>query len=217
MKNLLLIALLVSVISFQALAQEKPVFDYSETRHELSLDIAPIIVGNYPSGLFYRQHYVSQKGNNVAFRLGARIGASTSRTESDDSSPETTARNNQNINVFVGKEWQKQIQSRIIGYYGADLDLGYGRNYFDAGGPSTGRVFTTQVNQSFNVGTIGFLGMRYHFTKHFSVSAETGVYLSYTTGRSEGVFDNNVTTTQRTSSINLGMIPLRAIRFALHF
>ncbi|TVP45318.1 MAG: hypothetical protein EA341_15345 [Mongoliibacter sp.] len=220
MKKALAIAFLITAISFSSFSQEKssdPVFDYSETKHELSLDIAPIIGGNYPSNLLYRQHYVSKKGNDVAFRLGARIGASISSTESDNSTPENISRNNQNFSVFLGKEWQKQIQSRIIGYYGVDLELGYGRFYFDASNTTDGRVFTNQVDNFFNIGTIGFLGMRYHFTQHFSVSAETAANLNYSNSRFEGTFENNVNNTQRTNSLGLSMIPLRAIRFAFHF
>lgn len=217
MKKLLSFVLFGLLFSFQAYAQEKPLFDYEETKHELSLDIAPIIGGNYPSSLLYRQHYLSKKGNNVALRFGAGIGANISSTERDNDSPESVDRNNQNISVFVGKEWQKQIQSRIIGYYGADLDFGYSRHYFDASSPTTGRVFTTQSGQSFQAGIIGFLGMRYHFTKHFSVSAETAANLNYFTSKEQGLFENNVNTTHKFNSISIGMIPLRAIRFAFHF
>jgi hypothetical protein len=130
-----LIALLVTGIHFGIFAQEESedkIFDYAETKHELSLDIAPIIQGNYPASLLYRQHYISKKGNNVAFRLGADLFGNVSSTDNSGSVTEAIDRNNQGINVYIGKEWQKQIHSRIIGYYGADFNLGFSRSSYNA-------------------------------------------------------------------------------------
>jgi hypothetical protein len=55
MKIGFLITLLLTGIHFGTFAQEtseNKIFDYAETKHELSLDIAPIINGNYPSSFF---------------------------------------------------------------------------------------------------------------------------------------------------------------------
>jgi hypothetical protein len=222
MKKLTLFFLLFIVVISQTFAQEsteKPVFDYAETKHELSLDIAPIINGHYPSNLLYRQHYISKKGNNVAFRLGAQLNANIASTENSTSAPvpDLVDRNYQNLNVFIGKEWQKQIQSRIIGYYGADLNLGYSRSSFNLTPGSTNQNDFTNKDNSYSIGTIGFLGMRYHFSKHFSVSAETGANLSFHSSTSEINSNTNAASKTKLNSLGFGMIPLRAIRFSLHF
>ena len=222
MKKLTLFFLLFIVVISQTFAQglsEKPVFDYAETKHELSLDIAPIINGLYPSNLLYRQHYISKKGNNVAFRLGAQLMANIASTENSTWAPvpDLVDRNYQNLNVSIGKEWQKQIQSRIIGYYGADLNLGYGRSSFNSTPGSTNQNDFTNKEYSYSIGTIGFLGMRYHFSKHFSVSAESGANLSFHSSTSEVISNTNAASKTKLNSLGFGMIPLRAIRFAFHF
>jgi hypothetical protein len=222
MKIGFLITLLVTGIHFGTFAQEESedkIFDYAETKHELSLDIAPIIQGNYPASLLYRQHYISKKGNNAAFRLGAQLNANIASTENSTSAPvpDLIDRNYQNLNVFIGKEWQKQIQSRIIGYYGADLNLGYSRSSFNLTPGSTNQNDFTNKDNSYSIGTIGFLGIRYHFSKHFSVSAETGANLSFYSSTSEIISNTNASSKTKLNSLGFGMIPLRAIRFAFHF
>lgn len=222
MKNGFLITLLVTGIQFSTFAQETSedkIFDYAETKHELSLDMAPIIQGNYPSGLLYRQHYVSKNGKNVALRLGAQLNANIASTENSTSAPDPDLvdRNYQNLNVFIGKEWQKQIQSRIIGYYGADLNLGYSRSSFNNTPGSTNQTDFTNKDNSYSIGTIGFLGMRYHFSKHFSISAETGANLSFYSSTSETNSNTNAASKSKLNSLGFGMIPLRAIRFSFHF
>ncbi|WP_373494299.1 hypothetical protein [Aquiflexum sp.] len=222
MKIGFLITLLVTGIHFSTIAQETSegkIFDYSETKHELSLDFAPIIQGNYPSSLLYRQHYVSKNGKNVAFRVGAHLGANIASTENSTSTfdPDLVDRNNQNLNVFLGKEWQKQIQSRIIGYYGADLNLGYSRSSFNVTAGSTNQTDFTIKENSYSIGTIGFLGIRYHFSKHFSASVETGADLGFYSYTTESNANTNTASKSKSKSLGFGMIPLRAIRFSFHF
>lgn len=222
MKIGFLITLLLTGIYFGTFAQEtseEKIFDYAETKHELSLDIAPIIQGNYPASLLYRQHYVSKNGKNVALRFGAQLNANIASTENSTSAPDPDLvdRNYQNLNFFVGKEWQKQIQSRIIGYYGADLNLGYSRSSFNVTPGSTNQNDFTNKDNSYNIGTVGFLGMRYHFSKHFSVSAETGASLSFYSSTSETNSNTDAASKSKLNSLGFGMMPLRAIRFAFHF
>jgi hypothetical protein len=220
MKKLTLFFLLFIAVISQTIAQEsteKPVFDYAETKHEFSLDIAPIINGHYPSNLLYRQHYISKKGNNVAFRLGADLFANVASTENTGSVSEAIDRNSQGINVYIGKEWQKQIHPRIIGYYGADFNLGYSRSSFSADAITSNQLDITNKDYSYSVGTTGFLGMRYHFSKHFSASAETGANLRFHSFTYESNINGDLSTKSQNNSLRFGMIPLRAIRFAFHF
>jgi hypothetical protein len=216
MKKLSILFLFLVASIAQVSAQnstEKTLFDYSETKHEFSLDIAPIIQGNYPSSLLYRNHYVSENGKNVALRLGAIINADFSSTKSGTGSQNDLNRNNQWINVFAGKEWQKTFHPRIIGYYGVDFGVGFGRSQIKNPNQIYNSIYTT----SFNLNSTGFLGLRYHFSKHFSASAETSAALNFNTGTNRTESPNNPSIRENFSSFGLSMAPLRAIRFAFHF
>ncbi|MCL6259039.1 hypothetical protein M3O96_08075 [Aquiflexum sp. TKW24L] len=216
MKKLSILFLFVIAVIAQVSAQEsteKSVFDYSETKHEFSLDLAPIILGQYPSNLLYRNHYVSKNGKNVALRLGANLNANFSSNQNDDGNQNDLNRNNQGINVYVGKEWQKTFHPRIIGYYGVDFGAGFGRNEIRNTYQSTNTINST----SFNLNSIGFLGLRYHFSKHFSVSAETSASLNFNTGTNRIERPDVPTINENFNSVGLSMAPLRAVRFSFHF
>jgi len=216
MKKLSIAFLLFIAVITQSAAQEsteKTVFDYAETKHEFSLDIAPIIFGSYPSNLLYRQHYVSKNGKNVALRLGAVINADFISTKNNNGNQNDLNRNNQGINLFVGKEWQKTFHKRILGYYGLDFGAGFGRNEITDPNQSNNTV----KSSSFNLNSTGFLGLRYHFSKHFSVSAETSAALNFSSGTNKIGSLGAPTINQNFSSFGLSMSPLRAIRFAFHF
>lgn len=220
MKKLTLFFLLFIVIISQTIAQEsteKTVFVYAETKHELSLDIAPVILGLYPDNLLYRKHYVSKNGKNVALRLGANLNADVSSRENDGGTLNTINRNNQGINIYVGKEWQKTFHKRIIGYYGIDFGTGFGRSSYNVQPDDPNQIQFTQKSTSFNLNSTGFLGMRYHFSKHFSVSAETSAMVNFNAGTNKSNRQNVDELDTNFSEIRLSMTPLRAIRFAFHF
>ncbi|PRY86992.1 hypothetical protein [Mongoliibacter ruber] len=216
MKDLLLIALFLGAISSQAFAQEKPIFDYEETKHELSLDVDPIINGNYPSTLLYRRHYKTKNDKNVALRFGLNFSSDFRTVETDFTPINSTDFQNHFYAFTIGKEWQKNLTTRMMGYYGIDLGFAYSGSSSKPNADDPAFI-TTQKNDSFNYSGIGFLGMKHHFSRHFSVSAETGVsarfnHSIYTEKRGISVEEKN-----ETQSIGLSFIPLRAIRFAFHF
>lgn len=220
MKKLLILFLFVIAVIAQASAQEsteKTVFDYSETKHEFSLDLAPVILGQYPSNLLYRNHYVSKNGRNVALRLGAYLNADVSSSENEGGNLNTLNRDNQGLNIYVGKEWQKIFQKRIIGYYGIDFGTGFSRSSFDVQPNDPNQLQYTQKSTSFNLNSTGFLGIRYHFSKHFSVSAETSATVNFNTGTNKTISPNVDESETSFSGVGLSMSPLRAIRFSFHF
>lgn len=220
MKKTLGIAFLITAISFSSFSQEKPsdpVFDYSETKHELSLDIAPIINGNYPGSLLYRRHYKTKSDKNVALRFGLSLSSSDFRTVESDFTPINSTDFQNHFYAFtIGKEWQKNFTTKIMGYYGIDLGFAYSGSSSkpNADDPT---IITTQKNDSFNYAGIGFLGMKYHFSRHLSISAETGAsarfnHTIYTEKRGISTAEKN-----KSQSFGLSFIPLSAIRFAFHF
>jgi len=220
MKQLSILFLFLITFFAQASAQEskeKYVFDYAETKHEFSLDLAPIILGQYPNNLLYRNHYVSKSGKNVALRLGAYLNADVSSSENEGGNLNNINRDNQGLNIYVGKEWQKTFHTRIIGYYGVDFGTGFSRSSFDVQPNDPNQLQYSQKSTSFNLNSTGFLGMRYHFSKHFSVSAETSAMVNFNTGTNKTIRPNVDETKTNFSGVGLSMSPLRAIRFAFHF
>jgi hypothetical protein len=216
MKKMSILLLFLIVVINQVSGQEsteKTVFDYSETKHEFSLDLAPIILGQYPSNLLYRNHYVSKNGKNVALRLGATLNSNFTSTQADGVNQIDVNTNQQGINIFVGKEWQKTFHTRIIGYYGVDFGAGFGRNEIRNAFQGDNVINSS----SFNLNSTGFLGLRYHFSKHFSVSAETSAALNFNTGTNRTEMPNVPTVNENYNGVGLSMSPLRSIRFAFHF
>ncbi|MCH6235484.1 hypothetical protein [Cognataquiflexum rubidum] len=224
MKKLSILFLFVIAVIAQVFAQEtteKSVFDYAETKHEFSLDLAPIILGQYPSNLLYRNHYVSKNGKNVALRVGSTLGVDIRSFELDSPGGGNVQKNTgQSFGFYVGKEYQRKFHPRILGYYGADLSFSYGRafNEFKANDPS--QPSSTNVHTFVNLGAVGFLGMKYHFSKHFSLSVETStsfIYSQSTNSISEYTQTASGQESISRNGLNFYMSPLRAIRFAFHF
>lgn len=220
MKNGFLITLLVTGIYFNTFAQVAPenkVFDYAETKYELSLDIAPSIInGNYPSSLLFRKHYKTKKDKNAALRFGLNF-SNGFRTEESDFTPINSTNFQSHFYAFtLGKEWQKIFTSKIIGYYGADLGFGYSSSRIipRADDPA---LITTEKNEYFNYSAMGFMGMKYHFSRHFSVSAESGVSSRF----NHSIFTEKRGISPEQNSVRqnfaLDFVPLNAIRFAFHF
>jgi hypothetical protein len=224
MKIGFLITLLVTGIHFCTFAQETSadkIFDYSETKHEFSLNIAPIIVGSYPADLLYRRHYISKNGKNVALRVGATLGADMRSLDLDSPSGGNVQKiNSQSFGVYIGKEWQRNIHPRILGYYGADLASSYGREFNDFKDNNLSQPSSTSEYTFLNLGAVGFLGMRYHFSENFSLSVETSASFNYSKStNSISQFTQTALGYQTTkrNSLNLNMSPLSAIRFSFHF
>lgn len=220
MKKRLLILLFCFGLSALGFAQETAdptVFDYAKTKHELSLNIAPVLVGEYPFDLLYRKHYVNKNGKNVALRLGGSIGANFGQFENNGNKQD---QNGQSFQVYIGKEWQKTFHPRIIGYYGADLSFGYGRSFNELNPVDPNQTVTSRRTTTANIGATAFLGMRYHLSKHFSISAETSGTINYSNMTVYDLQSNQAgsgETSIQNNNLGLFLSPLRAIRFAFHF
>jgi hypothetical protein len=218
---LLVFVLLTAVSSFSQAqeATENTIFDYSETRHEFSLDLAPIILGNYPGDLLYRKHYISKNGKNVALRVGAMVNANFGSTENLGGNPNSSENQNVRLNLYIGKEWQKTIQKKIIGYYGLDFGVGYSETYLAIDTDDNNPNFAPLNQSSFglHVNATGFLGVRYHISKHFSLSTETALLAGFNHHIQENSFAGVSSPNTVNNNFNFGMMPLRAVRFAFHF
>lgn len=221
-KNLLTLVFSFGLMTlgFAQVFDEPTVFDYEATKYDLSLNVAPVLVGDYPLDLLFRKHYISKNGKNVAFRLGATLGANAGSSDLNNSNGSTVRNNGQSFQAYLGKEWQKTFHQKILGYYGGDVYAGYGRSFNDFT-PNDPNQTSTSTSQNFaNIGAVGFLGMRYHLSRHFSISAETSANLNFTHSASttKSTTQNNVNETDISSNgFGFSLSPLRAIRFSFHF
>lgn len=221
MKKTFIISFLILVISSTSFSQEMQkttIFDYSEDKHEFSIDISPVLLGNFPSSLLYRNNYVSKKGKNAAFRLGANFSGTFTSQKNEENPQSTVDLNSHQVNFLIGKEWQKTIQNRILAYYGMDLNLGYGRSSTGGNFINLPETSFSTTNTTYSISAIGFVGLKYHLSRHFSISAESGLNAGFNNSKSSNKTENpNFSENIRRSSLFVDMLPLRAIRFAFHF
>lgn len=222
MKKLTVFLFLLSAVLNQSFGQdstEKPIYDYAETQHEFSLDILPIIIGQYPSSLLYRKHYQTKNGKNAALRFGLHLNSQFQTMESDAAQINVTNTRGNGIALTVGKEWQKNFTPKNMGYYGVDLGVGFSESRNEQNFESTGSV-NIQDNNYFNFSSTGFIGMKHHFSRNFSVSAESGVSAGFNQNYQNNHSKNQGRTVEdkrTTQSFHLSLIPIRALRFAFHF
>ncbi|EIM73350.1 hypothetical protein A3SI_18096 [Nitritalea halalkaliphila LW7] len=106
----------------------------------------------------------------------------------------------------------------MIGYYGIDGGLGLTR--FSASSEAAiNQGFESVENdvRAISVHANGFLGLRYHFSPQFSLSAETSLRARYRNEHIEQIFGDFPAEEISTNSFSLATRPLHALRFAFHF
>jgi len=127
MKKILL-SIFTALLSLTILAQEteKPlVYDYDATRHEIAMDIVPLLGGNLPASFFYRKNYLSSSGQQIGFRLNLAAGNNLNNVDRIIGYTNFTKEAVLNYMISVGTEWQKPVMKNFIGYSGLDLGIGF--------------------------------------------------------------------------------------------
>lgn len=221
MKKLLLLSLSMffALTAFSQTQEEKAVFDYTQTKHELAVEIPPLFGGAYPYSLFYRKNYTGQNGKNMGFRANINF-----RNEFRDNLSffDNVAFNKSNYLDYgfeIGLERQKFLSEKFIGYGGIDVGFFYTNSRFSemtsmfAGNDA----FVNVDNYSFSL--TKFWGVKYHINSRFSISAETGFQGRYRTSVTKSAIDsfNEVERETGDSGFSFNLVPLKAFRVAYHF
>jgi len=224
MKKVLL-SIFAAVISLPIAAQEseKPlVYDYEATKHEIAIDIVPLLGGDLPLSFFYRKNYLSPQGKQRGFRVG--LAATNQFNPVDVVIDNTNFTKEAILNYFisVGKEWQKPVLHNFIGYTGADFGVGlFSQRFSGVEGPRPGPGETESVRvQSLNYSLTYFWGVKYHILPRLSVFAEMGIaanYLDNRTFEKKNFFDARSERIDSFDNFSLNLLPLRALRVAYHF
>ena len=97
---------------------------------------------------------------------------------------------NQNIGLYVGKEFRKPISEKLEMRYGGDVSLGYSVNRVRRNDLSVFNSDYNDINRTVRVGVNFVCGVVYHVEKNFILGAEVlpGIDLSY--GRSRSTSSN---------------------------
>ncbi|MFC0264779.1 hypothetical protein [Fontibacter flavus] len=221
MKKLLLLslAMFVAFSAFSQTEEEKAVFDYKQTKHELAVEIPPIFGGAYPYSLFYRKNYTGQNGKAMGFRANLHF-----RNEFRDNLSffQNTAYNKSNFlnyGIEIGLERQRKLSEKFIGYGGIDGGFFYTNSRFkELTQMFEGNDAFVNVDD-FSFSLTKFWGMKYHINSRFSISAETGFQGRYSTSVTRSATDRfgEVQEQKGESSFSFNLVPLRALRVAYHF
>jgi hypothetical protein len=222
MKIKILLAILLfssSVVMAQSEDEnEKRVYNYEETKHELAVSLLPILRGEVPSSLFYRKNYLSPKGRNMGFRMNMVFQNEFNSNFLFEEAVNFRKNRELTYEITMGLERQKFINDKFIAYGGVDLGFGFANaRFFDRIGQPAGE------SEFFNIDVMrysaaNFWGVKYHFNPRLSFSAETGFEVFY----ANSVFKNgsSFTPTDRESgpeTFGLNLLPLKALRISYHF
>lgn len=217
------LSLMSCLFSLQIFAQvvEKPkVYDYQETKHEISFDVVPLFGGNMPTSFFYRKNYESVNERQVGFRLGL-----TFMNQLDV--PNNTVlnfpfENELLMNYFIslGKEWQTPILHNFVGYSGIDVGFGFDNRRYS--GLETAMPHEIQMVrfQRLTYNLTGFWGVKYHIMPRLSIFAEMGIggsYINSSIYTKTGEFNAESQQIDSSDNFNLRLLPLRNLRVAYHF
>lgn len=224
MRTIILTALSI-LVSLPMLAQEadKPlVYDYETTKHEIAIDIVPLLGGNLPLSFFYRKNYQTPNGNQRGFRLS--LAATNQFNPVDINIDNTNFSKEAILNYFfsIGKEWQKPVLHNFIGYTGIDAGVGlFSQRLYDVEGPLPGPGDISSIRfQTLNYNLTYFWGVKYHILPRLSLFAEMGIsgnYIDNRTFQKTNRFDASNERIDQFSNFSLNLLPLRALRVAYHF
>ncbi len=198
--------------------KEKHVYNYEETKHELAISLLPILRGELPSALFYRNNYVIPKGRTMGFRANMVFQNEFNSNFLVEDAFNYRRNRELTYEITMGLERQKFINDKFIAYGGVDLGFGFGnaRFYDRIGQPAGEREFLNVDVMRYSAAN--FWGVKYHFNPRLSFSAETGFEVFY--ANSVVKTGSTFTPTNRESGVDtfgLNLLPLKALRFSYHF
>lgn len=225
-KTLLISALLLLFLSeaFDAHAQEKNKtilipMQQEDTlvryTWEIGTDLLWLIDKNIlpATNIFIRKNLVTKNDRLTALRL--RFGLDLNKMDSSQ------IWNNNPVERFhispfmrIGHEWQAQVD-RFQLFYGVDLHLLYSYNFERFEHTNRGTGGTGRINL-FQVGPVGFIGIKYFLNSYLSLSMEGGYQALYESFVLKGRSTSTRNETHRTE-LSMNLIPIHFINFSYHF
>ncbi|MFD2034802.1 hypothetical protein ACFSKL_08380 [Belliella marina] len=222
-KHLLLLTMLYSPVAFAQIGNEneKRAFDYSETKHELAVDIRPLLSGDISPSLFYRKNYVGPKGKTMGFRSNMLFRNSFSNNEISMNGNTYKKSYTHTLGLSIGLERQKHLNEKFIGYGGFDLSFQMEserlRERIDF--PEGNKGYFNGYTRVYGINN--FWGFKYHFNSRISFSAETGFDFFYLEAGDKSSGDNRgnfpVISNKEGGYFGLSLVPLKALRVSYHF
>ncbi len=201
MKNIfLLIFCLLPLLSF---AQREK----KDTHWEVGLNSTQLLRNLFaqnPSGLIGNFTFFVKKGSNKnLFRV--HIGGSLADKQETFVNQGNTLLTTNTTEVFVGLgfERRKFIYNKLEMVWGGDVLPSY---VIDK---STTRFFSTTVSdlenkkETFGIGAGPIIGLRYSFSKYFSISTESSLYFYYSEGSNETREDGEIISSKTLHSYSL--------------
>lgn len=211
-KSLLWLAVLYWVCTARLQAQSKQGVSPSIGKWECATDLLWLINKNhYPLSVFVRRH--TAKG---AWRL--RVSGNMTRRREIVAIPQSGI--TQEYLLVPGHEWHLRLpHKRIVPYVGIDLPFSYYSNRDPADyllPPQT--LVTNTFSTDLSLGVAGIFGVRYHISRHFSVSMELKLQSNYQ--RKKITSQTNSTPNDvrlHQSEINTQFVPLQMLSISYHF
>ncbi len=129
--------------------------------------------GTGPATFLYKKYTHDTQARRLGITLSTslRDGSGTDFQGAPTGDDYTAA----NIEILVGKEFQKPIAGRWVWYYGGDIVPGFGIQKFSGTAPNAQNW--REVN--FDVAIRPFLGLRFNINERLYLATETGARLAY--------------------------------------
>lgn len=180
----IIIAAIFVNLNIAAICQITSIFHNDTVRiykNEIGIDVANILTfleNNPQSYLVNYKHYFK---NNNAFRSGLNLDLSSINE------------NGYFIDTRIGYEFGRQYERWRL-FYGSDISFFYAKS-------------NLQPNSIYRAGLEPLLGVKFYFSKHFSISTEAKLNINYFVYRNSSSFDPEANTEQCRISIgSVGMV-----------
>jgi hypothetical protein len=197
-------------------------FNNRKYKQEIGIDFKGLFAGNPGAAMVWKVRYDKKNLVSVSyadyFRYQLAVNGNMEMTPKNNTINYSNTvgsvyhfKNGSYFSVepMIGKE-RVNFFGKFNFFYGLDLGLffrhndpgyGYYTNFNDPNVNYYYGYYGSSISNQFGADAIAFFGMKYHFTEQFSISAETGLSLSYAHS-AEKYYDWLVTGTQSSPSIS---------------
>lgn len=169
--------------------------------------------------IFGRMNITTKTGKHRAWRL--RLATDFSKVDSTQINNSTPT----DIDQFdgflaAGYEWQK-VRKKFTYFYGTDLLFSYLSFRYETNSISRQDGFQSKIDD-WSLGLVGFFGVKYFISSHFSVSTESSLsllYNSFDRRNSSGtvMFPNGTRNSVDRNELLVRINPLYVLNISYHF